>query len=223
MILGIGIGLGVVAVAIIIYTRRNNKIYELNLSEINKRTSEIYIKTNEINKQISEINKNISLNNRISKAILISLQDLDSENREKIKKLKDQSIDINNENTDDIDDKNTNNIWDIERDIDGSIKSIKIKKSGYTISKPDDPKYSKDDSKHSEKLNDAGDNPWSEDLLGSYIAGQAGYIIGTNTKVSGASLTTEDIASDILDEPIAEHIDSEPFGEKVGKKKPLSN
>jgi hypothetical protein len=42
-----------------------------------------------------------------------------------------------------------------------------------------------------EKLNDAGSaaNPWTENLPGSYIPGQAGYIVGTNldAAVSGVA------------------------------------
>lgn len=56
-----------------------------------------------------------------------------------------------------------------------------------------------------EKLNDAGAaaNPWTEDLPGSYIAGQAGHIIGTNldAKVSEAGGgTPTEIADAVWDD-----------------------
>lgn len=118
-ILGIGIGLGIAA--IVVHIRKANIIYEDN--------NKLYTKIDDINNQISLIDKNISSNNRISKAILISLHDNDNKlytnNKENINNVN-NAID----NTTDNDD-----LWEIDRDIYGTIKSIKIKKSGYSISK----------------------------------------------------------------------------------------
>lgn len=117
LIMAFGVGISIIAV--VAYMKKENRIINEKIIEMNKK--------------VSLLEDIVSINNKLYEEIITRFNGNEYpiiHTNDNIIQTKEE-ISNNEERNNTVD--NDNELWDIERNLDGSIKSVKIRNTSYTI------------------------------------------------------------------------------------------
>lgn len=117
LIMGFGVGISIIA--IVVYMKKENRMLNEKIIEMNKKVFLLEDMVSINNKLYEEIITRFDSN----EYPIMHTNNMTTQTKEEISKNEEINKTVDNDNE----------LWDIERNLDGSIKSVKIRNTSYTI------------------------------------------------------------------------------------------